>query len=227
MSGRKYYRPQLELCTTSDETPTPWVPGPQEFSSEIKQTANEIHLTVNGELRQTGITINGDQSKIDLIAGKVNFVDPNGNAYAEPKISIDPTTGILKATDAELSGKVAAKSGSIGGFTINQTQIKDENENIVLNSDGTATLRGKIEGSLRNPVYRIDVSPTGYTKDNIALVQVSGGTTSFPSSVNLTVDGTKSGGKLTRLIAGKWGTTTSNGTTTVTIKDTNDNTKVY
>ena len=43
-------RPQLEICLDSntDQMPTAWTPGPQDFSSEIKQTADEITTELAG-----------------------------------------------------------------------------------------------------------------------------------------------------------------------------------
>ena len=43
-------RPQLEICLDSntDQMPTTWTPGPQDFSSEIKQTADEITTELVG-----------------------------------------------------------------------------------------------------------------------------------------------------------------------------------
>lgn len=40
------------------------------------------------------------------------------------------------------TGKLVANSGVIGGFTINASQIKSSNNNIILNSNGSATIGG-------------------------------------------------------------------------------------
>ena len=57
-------------------------------------------------LRKAGINIG--QGVVNLIAGKVNFVDPNGDPYQTPMVSIDPTTGALTAVDGNFSGVVRA-----------------------------------------------------------------------------------------------------------------------
>ena len=74
-------RPQLELClaTNTEQLPTPWIPGPQDFSSEIKQTADEITTSLTGpngavsQIQQnlTGITstVKGLQAGKNLITG--------------------------------------------------------------------------------------------------------------------------------------------------------------
>lgn len=57
-------------------------------------------------LRKAGINIS--QGNVNLIAGKVNFVDPNGDPYQTPMVSIDPMTGALTAVDGNFSGVVRA-----------------------------------------------------------------------------------------------------------------------
>lgn len=74
---------------------------------------DQISLSVtnmeNG-LSTTGIDITN--GTINLQAGRVTFSDSQGNTG---KISIDPSTGTLNATDANISGRITATSGSITG----------------------------------------------------------------------------------------------------------------
>lgn len=100
------YRPMLE----SGSSVSDWESGVVTKTSQIKQTADSIDLGVRSDLGTVGININGDNKTVNLIAGKVNFVDPSGNAYAVPKISIDPTTGTLKAVDGQFEGTVKANN---------------------------------------------------------------------------------------------------------------------
>lgn len=65
-------RPQLELClaTNTEQFPTPWVPGPQDFSSEIKQTAESIQSQVTGL-----------KEKKNLFSGALTGTDWKGALY--------------------------------------------------------------------------------------------------------------------------------------------------
>lgn len=83
--------------------------------SSIIQTMSSIILAVRTEIGYAGVNLDGQNSNIKLIAGKVDFVDPNG--VENSKVSIDPTTGTLHAMDGDFGGVVNAK-----GFT---TQFRD------------------------------------------------------------------------------------------------------
>ena len=76
-------------------------------TSLIKQTADEVDMSVRGALGEAGINIIGDTREVNLIAGKVNFKTAGGQT--NPKISIDPTTGTLNAVDGIFDGTVVAK----------------------------------------------------------------------------------------------------------------------
>lgn len=71
-------------------------------SSVYQQTATLIRQEVAG----TGIDITKGQ--INIKAGHVNFVDPNGDSYSTPKIRIDATDGTLHAVDGVFEGVVRA-----------------------------------------------------------------------------------------------------------------------
>ena len=75
------------------------------YSSVIAQTATDIDLMITSKLGQAGVKINGSTRQIDLIAGKVNFMNSAGTADST-MISIDPTTGKLKTKDAILGGNL-------------------------------------------------------------------------------------------------------------------------
>lgn len=79
-----------------------YVMSDSSFSSLIEQNARRITLTQQTGLKNAGINI--ENGVIDLTAGKVNFVDPNGNANT--KVSIDPSTGTLKAVDGVFEGSL-------------------------------------------------------------------------------------------------------------------------
>ena len=86
-------RPQLELClaTNTEQFPTPWVPGPQDFSSEIKQTAEAITSTVQGlsnnisQVQQTAESIQSQVTRLkekkNLFSGALTGTDWKGALY--------------------------------------------------------------------------------------------------------------------------------------------------
>ena len=127
-------QPQLE----EGDTATDFIADSAEISSGITQTADNIQLFVTHGLSNTGIDITN--GTIKLQADKVTFCDANGENT--DKIWIDPTNGTLHAVDGHFSGEITATSGSIGGFGITGSQISSLNNNIILKSDGSATLGG-------------------------------------------------------------------------------------
>ncbi len=126
--------PQLE----EGDTATDFIADSTEISSDIIQIADNIQLFVTKGLSNTGIDITN--GTIMLQANKVTFCDANGGNT--DKIRIDPTNGTLHAVDGHFSGEITATSGSIGGFGITGSQISSLNNNIILKSDGSATLGG-------------------------------------------------------------------------------------
>lgn len=93
-----------DLMLEQSTIPSGWSAPSSRVLSQIKQTASEINLNITTRLGETGINIDGNNREINLKAGSVNFVDPNGDPYAIPKIIIDPNTGTLRTVDAILSG---------------------------------------------------------------------------------------------------------------------------
>lgn len=109
-------RPQLELClaTNTEQFPTSWVPGPQDFSSEIKQTAEAITSTVSGlsnnisQVQQTADNITSQVTQLqkgkNLLSGAVSgkhwkSTTPTGQAHTIEGIDSD--------------GFITAKSGDV------------------------------------------------------------------------------------------------------------------
>lgn len=95
-------------------------------------TAASIFVEANRE--GSSITLNADKINIDanhqldlsaqditLAADKVTFTNADGTIT--DKISIDPTTGTFRATDAIISGQIAANKGTIAGFNIGETGL--------------------------------------------------------------------------------------------------------
>lgn len=85
-------------------------------------TTNRLIAEIRNDLGTVGVDINSDDMTINLKAGKVNFLMPDGSTNA--KISIDPTTGTLHAVDGVFEGTVKANNlyhgvcflSAVGGF---------------------------------------------------------------------------------------------------------------
>ena len=96
------------------EVATEFVADSEETSAFANLTSERIQLAVQSALGLTGIDIT--HGTIELRGNKVVFTDETGTITG--KISIDPTTGTLIASDVQVSGKVTATSGKIAGFNI-------------------------------------------------------------------------------------------------------------
>jgi hypothetical protein len=97
-----FYRPQLE----TGSTPTDYGIPTLRYDSEIYQNAEQIDMSVSkNEMEQAGIHINGSNSTIDLVAGRVNFKMPGGGTNTKISIGSD---GKLNAVDGNFEGTVRA-----------------------------------------------------------------------------------------------------------------------
>ena len=134
-----------------------------DYKTVIQQTSRTIDMSVLvNSVKKAGIELTTNQEGdvtngvINLMAGKVNFVDPNGNPYQTPKVSIDPTTGALTAVDGNFTGIVTASSGQIGGVTINSDGS--------LETSGNAAFSGRVIASSGNiggfEIIQVDGMPT-------------------------------------------------------------------
>ena len=94
------YRPQLE----QGSFPSAFDASNAFSESQIKQTANQIKATITNELGETGVDI--ENGEINLRANKVKFTNSDGSV--SDKISIDPATGTLNATNAKITGGIFA-----------------------------------------------------------------------------------------------------------------------
>jgi hypothetical protein len=87
-------------------------------TSNVKINADKINIDANHQLDLKA-------QNIKLAADKVTFTNADGTVT--DKISIDPTAGTLKATNADLSGKITATNGTIGGWNIDENRIYKRN----------------------------------------------------------------------------------------------------
>ena len=92
------YRPMLE---TGDSC-SAWECGNQEFSSQVKQTAEGYNISIRDNLGLTGIDISNHT--IELRADKVTFANSAGTVSG--KVQIDATNGTLVTENAKLGGNL-------------------------------------------------------------------------------------------------------------------------
>jgi hypothetical protein len=198
------YRPMLEEGGTCSD----WETGDQEFSSQIKQTAENIDLSIRDDLGEVGINIDSPTKTIKLLADKVNFYDSTGTSL-NSKVWLDPVTGAINAVDGNFEGTIkatnfysnlclvtgsgttnvgAADTVVIGGSGINTAT----NEDIIINLPAAATYKGKVItiyggqriASLETNNVQIRLYVNGHTPDSVYQIKTAWGTTGIISSNN-------------------------------------------
>lgn len=90
--------------------------------------AHDFTLSVGNYKTDNSIIITTDKNSIPLSVGSKFYVEWDGTIHA--------TSGIF-------SGKITSKEGTIGGWIINETQLKSEDENVYLDSSSD-TIHGAI-----------------------------------------------------------------------------------
>lgn len=197
------YRPMLEeggACST-------WETGDQEFSSQIKQTAENIDLSIRDDLGSVGININGTSKTIKLLADKVNFYDSTGTSL-NPKVWLDPVTGAINAVDGNFEGTVKATNfysnlclvtgsgttnvGAADTVVIGGSGINTATTDIIINLPAAATYKGKVItiyggqriASLETNNVQIRLYVNGHTPDSVYQIKTAWGTTGIISSNN-------------------------------------------
>lgn len=197
------YRPMLEeggACSA-------WETGDQEFSSQIKQTAENIDLSIRNDLGEVGINIDGASKTIKLLADKVNFYDSTGTSL-NPKIWIDPVTGAINAVDGNFEGTIKATNfysnlclvtgegttnvGAADTVVIGGSGINTATTDIIINLPAAATYKGKVItiyggqriASLDANNVEIRLYVNGHTPDSVYQIKTAWGTTGIISSNN-------------------------------------------
>ena len=131
-----FYHPQLEVGST----PTDFESSSRNYSSEIRQTAEEIALDVQtdieGKLSNVGIRIDGTNRTINLTAGKVNFKKTDNST--NDNITIDPETGSLKTKNLEAENGVFTGSLLFHKVKVSAAGISEQGQKLftMYGSDG-------------------------------------------------------------------------------------------
>ena len=141
------------------------------YETVMKQTARRMDFSVLvNSMEKAGIhlyTSNNttpeseneiDEGVIDLAAGKVNFVDPNGNPYASPKVAINPTTGVFETVDARLSGNLYTPYKRLTSSNISSYRLTNFAGETVVNLSSTGlNLQVEVAVELRLPEITADM----------------------------------------------------------------------
>lgn len=142
-----------------------------EYQTVMKQTAHNIDFSVLvNSLEKAGIhlyTANNATPEvedeiaegiIDIVAGKVRFVDPNGNPYASPKVAINPTTGVFETVDARLSGNLYTPYKRLTSSNISSYRLTNFAGETVVNLSSTGlNLQVEVAVELRLPEITADM----------------------------------------------------------------------
>jgi len=102
------YKPKLEYGTTA----TAFNAEVVNTESMIRQTADNITLSITNKLGRTGIDI--QNGTVNLFGDRVTFSDASGTV--KDKVWIDSNNGTLHAVDGVFSGVVYATSGVFSGL---------------------------------------------------------------------------------------------------------------
>ncbi len=80
-------------------------------------------------------------------AGGNSFVSGSNGGIEISGSAFHLLNGTITASNVDLSGKITADSGEIGGFAITENAISSSNNELILRGDGTGTSAGQITGS--------------------------------------------------------------------------------
>lgn len=109
------------------------------FTGEINATSGKLgNLDVVGTLNVSGIIKGGRIEGSSISAGTITGSVISGNATAGGSLKFGDnfsvsSSGFLKATGAEISGKITAEAGEIGGWTIDGATLKSTSGSVILN----------------------------------------------------------------------------------------------
>ena len=188
--------------------------------------------SADGTIQSAGIATS--QNFVNMFATAENSEGKTiAQAYLSAYVTKDPDSGLLESGVKIRADKIDFQSGTlkisadninfVGKTVINDKFVVDSNGNVTLNG---LTAEGKITGSIRNPFYPTNISPAFYNKDNIALVNSTSSSTTFATGnyeFNCGSNPAEQCGRLIRFVAGRWGTNSSEGTATVSIRDSSYN----
>lgn len=128
VEATKIRHAQVELADGWDFAPTAFETSSTEVSSRIKQTADEIDLSIRNDLGETGININGSDKKIIAKANNFEIQNSSGSKTFE----IDANGNLKSNGNAQFEGKVKATSGEFMG-TVKNGQYTESDQTKFVN----------------------------------------------------------------------------------------------
>jgi hypothetical protein len=99
----------------------------------------------NGKEIAAGIFLQANQSGSDITlnADRINLTSDHKLTLTSGTFTVDSTNFKVDASgNVEMSGKITATSGTIGGITISNNSLSSSNGNFSLTSDGILTVKG-------------------------------------------------------------------------------------
>lgn len=147
---------------------TPFVVSGMETGSAITQSADRISLMVKSDLSKAGVVIEDDH--VDLVGGKVNFVDAGGDAYIKVEKADNGINFVFMGRDADGNLIPMYNLGNTGLRQLVNNAVPDRWESAVFMCVGTKTKDAE-DYSLRsiNPEEKINplllCHPEDYDKE--------------------------------------------------------------
>lgn len=147
---------------------TPFVVSGMETGSAITQSADRISLMVKSDLSKAGVVIEDDH--VDLVGGKVNFVDAGGDAYIKVEKADNGINFVFMGRDADGNLIPMYNLGNTGLRQLVNNAVPDRWESAVFMCVGTK-IKDAEDYSLRsiNPEEKINplllCHPEDYDKE--------------------------------------------------------------
>lgn len=123
-SGKRVYRQQLEIANEA-QVPTPWVPGPTDYTSTLKQTATSLTSrieTSEGNISTLQQTASGLSTRVESAEGNISTLQQTAQGLTSEVSSINPSRNLLKGT---LTGTGWRGASSISSATLTTTTAQD------------------------------------------------------------------------------------------------------
>ena len=158
-------------------------------NGNVEISSSDFHLTAQGDVTASAILL-GDKDGSNFLQFAGDTLTVRGDLAVDSLFlpsTIDGATSTVVNASSSLDSNGFAKfvSASIGGFLVNSSQINSVNNNIVLQSNGAATISGS-SVNLQAPIFYLG-NQTNFISGSNGNIEIfnSGATTISGSSVNV------------------------------------------
>ena len=158
-------------------------------NGNVEISSSDFHLTAQGDVTASAILL-GDKDGSNFLQFAGDTLTVRGDLAVDSLFlpsTIDGATSTAVNASSSLDSNGFAKfvSASIGGFIVNSSQINSVNNNIVLQSNGAATISGS-SVNLQAPIFYLG-NQTNFISGSNGNIEIfnSGATTISGSSVNV------------------------------------------